>query len=338
MSLQEHVSLKALNTFGIEAQARYYSLINDIPTLQQLLLRPDLQDLPHLTLGSGSNILFIQDFPGWVIHLSIASIEKIDQDPSSVCLKIGAGLDWHALVTYCIENGYAGIENLSLIPGTVGAAPIQNISAYGAELSEVFESLEAIEVSTGATKTFYKSDCAFGYRESVFKNELQGQYVISYVTLRLQKVPTFKTEYTGIKEALAAMNVEKLSLQAISDAIIRIRQSKLPNPSKAGNAGSFFKNPVLSKSFFEELQPEYPNMPYFDSPEDQVKIPAAWLIEESGWKGYREGPVGVHPNHALVLVNYGGATGQAVYQLAQKIQQSVQDKFGITLVPEVNII
>jgi UDP-N-acetylmuramate dehydrogenase len=338
MSLQEHISLKALNTFGIEAQARYYSLINDIPTLQQLLLRPDLQALPHLALGGGSNILFIQDFPGWVIHIAISSIEKTEQDSSSVYLKVGAGLDWHALVTYCIQHGYAGIENLSLIPGTVGAAPIQNISAYGAELSEVFESLEAIEISTGATKTFYKSDCAFGYRESIFKNELQGKYVISYVTLRLQKEPTFKTEYAGIKEALAAMNVEELSLQAISNAIIQIRQSKLPNPSKAGNAGSFFKNPVVSKSFFEELQPQYPNMPYFDSPEDQVKIPAAWLIEQSGWKGYREGPVGIHPNHALVLVNYGAATGQAVYQLAQKIQYSVRSQFGISLIPEVNII
>jgi UDP-N-acetylmuramate dehydrogenase len=338
MSLQEHLSLKPLNTFGIEAKARYYSLIEDIPTLQQLLLCPDLQVLPKLILGGGSNVLLTQDFPGWVIQIALQGIEKIAQDSSSIYLKVGAGLGWHTLVTYCIQQGYGGIENLSLIPGKVGSAPIQNIGAYGVEFSEVFESLEAIEISTGTIKSFYKHDCAFGYRESVFKNALQGQYIVTYVTLRLQKEPIFKTEYGIIKETLATMNVEELSLQAISDAIIRIRQSKLPNPSKAGNAGSFFKNPIVSKSTFEKLQIQYPNIPYFDLPGDEGKIPAAWLIEQSGWKGYREGLVGVHPHHALVLVNYGEATGQAIYQLAQKIQQSVEAQFGITLVPEVNII
>ncbi len=338
MSLQENISLKSLHSFGIQAQARYYSLIQDRTTLQQLLRNEQLKPLPKLVLGKGTNVLFTRDFEGWVIQMDLGGIKKVQEDSFSVWLEVGAGYPWHNLVTYCVQKGYAGIENLSLIPGTVGAAPVQNIGAYGVEFSEVFESLEAIEIKTGTIKIFSKKDCAFGYRDSIFKSTLQGQYIIWQVTIRLQKQPTFRIEYGAIKETLAAMQVEQLSIQAISEAIMRIRQSKLPDPFQLGNAGSFFTNPVIDQPLFNQLQTKYPQMPHFNVAADQVRIPAAWLIEQAGWKGYRQGEVGVHPHQALVLVNYGAATGQAVYQLAQQIQQSVQAKFGIALVPEVNII
>ncbi|MFN7095792.1 MAG: UDP-N-acetylmuramate dehydrogenase, partial [Burkholderiales bacterium] len=335
---QENISLKPFHTFGVEARARYYTCIQDIPTFQQLLHRPELQALPKLILGSGSNILFTQDFPGWVIQVGFHAIEKIKEDATSVCIKAGGGRLWHELVMYAVQQNYAGIENLSLIPGTVGGAPIQNIGAYGVELSEVLEYVEAIEINTGKMRIFSNSDCQFGYRESIFKNELKNQYIILSVTLCLQKLPTFRIEYGAIKETLDAMQVKELSIKAISEAIIRIRQSKLPDPTTIGNAGSFFKNPVVDQETLEKIKIKYPDLVYHDLPNKQAKIFAAWLIEKSGWKGYRSGQVGVHPNHALILVNYGSATGQAIDELAQKIQQSVQAKFGINLVPEVNII
>ena len=338
MTLQAHVSLKLLNTFGLVAQARYYSCIKDISTLQDLLLQEELKALPRLVLGEGSNILFTGNFEGWVIHMAIGGIEKLQEDQAAVWLKVGAGVSWHALVLYCVEQGYGGIENLSLIPGTAGAAPIQNIGAYGVELSEVFESLEAMEVSTGIVKTFSKQDCAFGYRDSIFKNTLKGQYIILNITLRLQKQPTFCTAYGGIREALAAMQVRTLSIKAISAAVIHIRQSKLPDPAKLGNAGSFFKNPVIHKSYFEQLKSKYPTLPGYALEHGEVKLPAAWLIEQCGWKGHRRGTVGVHQHQALVIANYGGATGRAIYQLAQDIQQSVKERFSIELIPEVNLV
>lgn len=338
MSLQEYVSLKPFNTFGIAAQARYYSYIQDITTLQQLLLQEELNALPKLVLGGGSNLLFIEDFRGWVIHMAISGLQKIQEDQDTVWLQVGAGINWHALVLYCVEQGYGGVENLSLIPGTVGAAPIQNIGAYGVELSEVFTSLEAMEITTRTVKTFSQAACAFGYRDSIFKNELKEQYIILRVTLRLQKQPTFRTTYGAIQETLSAMGVEKLSIKAISDAVIHIRQSKLPDPTQLGNAGSFFKNPVIGRPYFEQLKSTYPTLPGYTLAHDQVKIPAAWLIAQCGWKGHRRGPVGVHSHQALVLINYGGASGQAIYQLAQDIQQSVQEQFGIDLQPEVHIV
>lgn len=338
MSLQAYVSLKSLNAFGIEAQARYYSCIKDIATLRGLLLQEQLKILPKLVLGSGSNILFIGNFEGWVIQMAIGGVEKLQEDEAAIWLKVGAGVSWHILVLYCVEQGYGGIENLSLIPGTVGAAPIQNIGAYGVELSEVFESLEAMEVSTGVVKTFSKQVCAFGYRDSIFKNTLRGQYIILNVTLRLQKQPTFRTAYGSIRETLAAMQVRTLSIKAISAAIMHIRQRKLPDPAKLGNAGSFFRNPMINRAYFGQLKSKYPALPGYALEHDQVKLPAAWLIEQCGWKGYRRGPAGVHSHQALVLVNYGGATGQAIYQLAQDIQQSVKERFNIELIPEVNLV
>lgn len=338
MSLQEYVSLKPFNTFGVAAQARYYSYIQDVTTLQRLLLQEELKALPKLVLGGGSNLLFTEDFRGWVIHMAIGGLQKIQEDQDTVWLQVGAGINWHALVLHCVAQGYGGIENLSLIPGTVGAAPIQNIGAYGVELSEVLTSLEAIELTTGRVKTFSQAACAFGYRDSIFKNALKEQYVILRATLRLQKQPAFRTTYGAIQETLRAMGVEKLSIKAISDAVIHIRQSKLPDPTQLGNAGSFFKNPVIGRSYFEQLKGTYPTLPGYTLAHDRVKIPAAWLIEQCGWKGHSRGPVGVHSHQTLVLINYGGASGRAIYQLAQDMQQSVQEQFGITLQPEVHIV
>lgn len=336
--LQENISLAPLHTFHIQVNARYYSLIQDAQVLLNLFHSPSLKSLPQVVIGNGSNVLFVQDFEGWVIHMGIEGIEKMQEDQRYVRIRVGAGVQWHQLVEYCVERNYAGIENLSLIPATVGAAPVQNIGAYGVELSEVFEELEALEIHTGIIRKFTNKDCQFGYRESVFKHELQGQYIILHVTLRLSLKASFRTGYGAIEETLAAMEVKELSIKAISNAIIRIRQKKLPDPAVLGNAGSFFKNPIIDLPTVTKLQQDYPNLPTHLLPNDALKIPAAWLIEQGGWKGYKRGEVGVHPEHALVLVNYGKATGQEVVQLAADIQQSVWQKFGIQLVPEVNMI
>lgn len=338
MLLQEHISLKNLNTFGINAQARYYIRIHDAQGLHDLLLDKKLRPLPRLILGGGSNLLFLNDFQGIVIHMAIGGITTMREDQAHVWVKAGAGVNWHTLVLYCIEQGYAGIENLSLIPGTVGAAPIQNIGAYGVTLSEVLESLEAMEVHSGAVHTFDKEDCAFGYRDSIFKNALKEQCIILSITLRLQKKPTFRTSYGALQRTLKAMDVQELSIKAISDAVIHIRKSNLPDPALLGNAGSFFKNPTITQQQFQQLKHTYPNMPGYVQPEGKVKVPAAWLIEQCGWKGKTIGAIGVHKQQALVLVNYGDGTGQDLYQLAQDIQQSVKELFSIEIMPEVNLI
>lgn len=338
MDLQENISLESLNTFHIAAKAHYYSRIKDLSTLQDLLANKSLHNLPKLILGGGSNLLFVKDFEGWVIQMALQGIEKVEEDNHHILLRVGGGVDWHQLVLYCLEREYAGLENLSLIPGTVGAAPIQNIGAYGVELSEVFEDLEALEISTGKIKKFSKEDCQFGYRDSVFKNRLQGKYIILYVTFRLSKEPNFRVNYGALQEVLTARKVEKLSIRIISEAVIYIRKNKLPDPNVIGNAGSFFKNPIINKDLADKISKEHSSLTTHIQPDGQVKIPAGWLIEQCGWKGYRRGAVGVHPRQALVLVNYGGATGQEVYQLAQEIQETVFKTFGIQLTPEVNII
>ncbi|MCU0317827.1 MAG: UDP-N-acetylmuramate dehydrogenase [Amoebophilaceae bacterium] len=338
MSIQENVSLKHLNTLGIDAQARYYAHIDHAQHLRDLLQHKKLQSLPRLILGGGSNVLFLNDFKGTVMHMTVGGIATIREDPAHVWVKAGAGVNWHTLVRYCVEKGYSGIENLSLIPGTVGAAPIQNIGAYGVTLSDTFESLEAMEVDSGSVRTFTTQDCAFGYRDSVFKNACKEPYVILNVTLKLQKQPTFRTTYGELQETLEAMGIQKLSIKAISDAVIHIRQNKLPDPAILGNAGSFFKNPVILQEQFKKLRDTYPNIPGYIQSENQVKIPSAWLIEQCGWKGKRRGDVGVHTQHALILVNYANGTGQEIYQLAQDIQQSVKDTFNIEIVPEVQLV
>jgi len=338
MVLQEHVALNNFNTLGIQSHARYYVRIHDTQQLQQLLLAPQLKNLPRLTLGGGSNVLFLNDFKGIVLHMAIGGIATIREDPTHVWVKAGAGVNWHTLVLHCVNRNYAGIENLSLIPGTVGAAPVQNIGAYGVALSETFESLEAMEADSGAVHTFSKEDCAFGYRDSIFKNECKGQYIILSVTLKLHKKPAFRTTYGNLQDVLKAMGVQALSVRTISDAVIHIRKSKLPDPIHLGNAGSFFKNPIIAQQQFEQLKRTYPDMPGYAQPRDHVKVAAAWLIEQCGWKGKARGTVGVHQQHALVLVNYGSGTGQDIYQLALDIQQSVKDRFNIEITPEVQLI
>eukprot|EP01132_Coremiostelium_polycephalum_P003050 gene3050-3814_t len=335
--LKENIPLGSLNTFGVAATARYYSYITSPTDLMPLLSEPVLSDLPKLILGGGSNILFTKNFPGWVIHMGIQGINKIAENSQHCWLQVGAGVNWHHLVLHCIEQGYAGIENLSLIPGSVGAAPVQNIGAYGAELSEVFDSLVAVEITTGKNRRFDKADCAFGYRNSVFKEELNGQYIILQVTLRLNKQPIFKTTYGAINDVLASMNHQEISIKAISDAVIHIRNQKLPHPAHIGSAGSFFKNPIIPNSLARSIQKDYPDLPTYPIDDAHVKVPAAWLIEQCGWKGYQADQVGVYPHQAVVLCNYGNASGKQVHALAKNIQASVEKKFHTLLVPEVKI-
>ncbi|MDX1618663.1 MAG: UDP-N-acetylmuramate dehydrogenase, partial [Balneolaceae bacterium] len=281
---------------------------------------------------------FVADYKGLVLHIAIGGIEKIEEDDRHVWIRTGAGENWHRLVRYCVDRGWGGIENLSLIPGTVGAAPIQNIGAYGVELQEVFESLEAINVQNGEAETFSKSRCRFGYRDSIFKRELKGKYVVTRVVLRLSKQPVLNTSYGAIESMLKEKGIEDPDIRDISDIVIEIRESKLPDPAKVGNAGSFFKNPVIDLDRYRQLKREYPSMPGYSLDGNRIKVPAGWLIEEIGWKGKTVGNTGTYRQQALVIVNHGGATGEEILELAQQIKESVAETFGIELVPEVNII
>ena len=339
LNLDSYVSLKPYNTFGIDATARYFTEItteSDLETLRQLT---EFMTMPRLILGGGSNILFTKNFDGLVVKVNIQGIAVVQESDQHVWVRAGGGVNWHELVMYCVDNGFAGMENLSLIPGTTGAAPIQNIGAYGVEIEQIFDSLTAMHLETGEYRTFSHDDCRFGYRESIFKHDLKGQYIITSVTFRLNRHPVFRTQYGAIRETLSEMGItdNTLTIKAISDAVIHIRRSKLPDPAEIGNAGSFFKNPEIPQPQFEALKATYPTLPGYPvaSPE-RVKVPAGWLIEQAGWKGYRTGDAGVHAKQALVLVNYGRATGADIIALAGQIQQSVQDKFGVTIIPEVN--
>ncbi|GAB4001198.1 UDP-N-acetylmuramate dehydrogenase [Spirosoma daeguense] len=340
LNIQSHVSLKPYNTFGIDASARYWIEIFSENDLQTLLQLSEYLDTSKFILGGGSNVLLCQDFDGMVVKMNIQGITILREDDNHIFLTAGAGVNWHELVQFCVAHNYAGIENLSLIPGTVGAAPMQNIGAYGVELEQVFESLTAIHITTGEKRTFTHADCAFGYRESVFKHNLKGQYIITSVTFRLDKHPIFHTRYGAIQETLTDMGVTEntLSIKAISEAVIHIRRSKLPDPAQIGNAGSFFKNPEIPKSQFDSLKESFPDLPGYPVSDNVVKVPAGWLIERAGWKGYRSGDAGVHAKQALVLVNYGNATGNEIIDLAKRVQASVADQFGIRISPEVNMI
>ncbi|GAB3944796.1 UDP-N-acetylmuramate dehydrogenase [Spirosoma harenae] len=340
LNIESHVSLKPYNTFRIDANARYWVDITNEEDLQTLLQLSEFLDTPKLILGGGSNVLLCRNFDGLVVKVSLQGLEIVREDDTHVYLKVGAGMVWHDLVMFCVNRGYAGVENLSLIPGTVGAAPMQNIGAYGVELEQVFESLTAVHSTTGEKRTFTHADCEFGYRESVFKRALKGQYIITSVTLQLDKQPTFHTRYGAIQETLTEMGIseDKLTIKAISEAVMRIRRSKLPDPAQIGNAGSFFKNPEIPKAQFDALQIAYPTLPGYPLGDKVVKVPAGWLIEQAGWKGYRSGDAGVHAKQALVLVNYDSATGDQILALAQQVQKSVQEKFGITISPEVNVV
>lgn len=291
-----------------------------------------------MILGGGSNVLFTRGFSGIVAKNEIRGISTPKETQEDVLVSVGSGESWHQFVLWCVEKGYGGIENLSLIPGTVGAAPMQNIGAYGVELKEVFHSLEAYEIRSGKTVTFFKEDCHFDYRYSIFKGELKDQFVITKVTFLLSKNPVFNTSYGAIEETLREMNIDEPTLKSVSQAVINIRQSKLPDPFDIGNAGSFFKNPVIEKLHFEALEAEFSDIKGYPIGSEEVKIPAAWLIEHAGWKGYREGEVGVHDKQALVLVNHGSGRGKDIFRLSNEIAKSVQGKFGISLEREVNII
>jgi UDP-N-acetylmuramate dehydrogenase len=340
LRVEQNKSLKAYNTFGIEATAPYFAEVHTLEELQTLFQQKEYSHLPLLILGGGSNVLFTQDPKGLVLLNKLEGIELLREDDSHVWVKAGAGMVWHEFVLYCIAKGWGGLENLSLIPGTVGAAPMQNIGAYGVEIKDTFAELEAVSRTDGSLRVFGREECEFGYRSSIFKTHSRDRYVIASVTFRLHKKPEFNTSYGAIRDTLAERGItdDSLSLKAVSDAVIHIRQSKLPDPKQIGNAGSFFKNPVITAEDFSRLQAAYPQVPSYPQGNGEVKVPAGWLIEQAGWKGYRRGSVGVHDKQALVLVNHGGGSGSELLQLARDIQSSVQEKFGINIEPEVNII
>ena len=340
MKIEENISLKKFNTFGIDVNAAYFSNFKTVDEAKELLAfnktRNGKQET--LILGGGSNILFTKNFNGLVIKNEINGIEKIKEDDEHVYIKTGAGVNWHSLVLHCIENNWAGIENLSLIPGNAGASPMQNIGAYGVEIKDVFYELEALHIEDGNTVTFNLNDCAFGYRESVFKRKYKNQFIITSVIYRLNKKPSFNTSYGAIEQELEKMGVKELSIRSVSNAVINIRSSKLPDPAEIGNAGSFFKNPEVEKFLFEKLKNEYPNIVGYALENGNVKLAAGWLIEQCGWKGYRKGDAGCHNKQALVLVNYGNAKGEEIFSLSEEIIKGVKEKFGVQLQREVNII
>ena len=337
MNIQESISLKPFTTFGIDQKAKYFTRVGSLSGLKAALLAAKEQQLPVFILGGGSNILLTRDIDALVIKLEIRGINLVKEEGDQLWVEVGAGEMWHELVLHSIAQDWAGLENLSLIPGTVGASPMQNIGAYGVEIKDVFDSLQAMHRETLEMHSFDAEACQFGYRESVFKQTLKDQYVITSVTFRLCKTPKFHLEYGAIREVLAANGIEQPSIRAISDAVIQIRQSKLPDPKEIGNAGSFFKNPTIANAQFDALKAEYPSIPGYPSAEG-VKVAAGWLIEHAGWKGKRIGDVGVHAKQALVLVNYGGGSGEELKSLSEQIQASVLEKFGINLQPEVNFI
>ena len=336
--MQQNISLKPFNTFGLEASAKYFVEVSSVYDLKNNLQNPDFQHINKLFLGGGSNILLTKNYDGLVIKINLKGIQKVSENEVHVYIQAGAGESWHQLVMYCVENQYAGMENLSLIPGTVGAAPMQNIGAYGVEIKDIFEELQALNLATLEIETFKLEDCHFGYRESIFKHEAKDKYVITSVTFKLNKTPVFKTSYGDIQKTLEEMNIQHLSIKAVSDAVVSIRKSKLPDPAEIGNSGSFFKNPEIPKAQYDDLKARFENIPSYPINENTLKIPAGWLIEQAGWKGYRDGEIGVHARQALVLVNYGGGTGEQIKALSAKIQASVLEKFGISLSTEVNFI
>ena len=346
--MKTNVNLRPYNSFGFDTIAKQFAEINQTSDLQTLVQSGALQKHKTLILSGGNNILFQKDvFDGLVVYINTKGIEILREDGNEIVVRAQAGEDWPDFVRFCVDKGWHGIENLAHIPGKVGAAPVQNIGAYGMELKDSFLRCEAMDLTTGETKVFTKKDCRFGYRESVFKNELKGQYVIISVEFLLKKNVPLNLEYGNIKAYLEQNGIERPTLQQLHDSICAIRDAKLPDVKQIGSAGSFFKNPVIERKQFEALQKEYPTMPHYDEPNDKVKVPAGWLIEHSGpstgsetasWKGWRDEHVGVYEKQALVLVHYGGGKGQDIVELAQRIQDSVEKKFGIRIGPEVNFV
>jgi UDP-N-acetylmuramate dehydrogenase len=321
----------------MHVSADQFARFDSIVDLQSLISRPEIINHPILVLGGGSNVLLTTDFKGTVLKNEIKGIECIHENEELIYVKVGGGEVWHDLVMYCVERGWGGIENLALIPGSVGAAPMQNIGAYGVEIQQVFHEADAISLTDGSLHHFNKEQCKFGYRESIFKHELKGNMVITHVTFVLSKNPRLNTGYGAIKEELSKLGIELPNIRDIAEAVIRIRMSKLPDPNVLGNAGSFFKNPEIDLKDFELLQTNYPDIVGYPLPDFKVKLAAGWLIEKAGWKGVRYGDAGCHEKQALVLVNHGHATGSEIFQLSEKIISSVHEKFGVILHREVNI-
>lgn len=338
MQILENISLKPYNTFGIDSVARYFTQVSDNSQLKEVLEWAKPRELQTLVVGGGSNILFTKDFDGLVIHNMIKGIEKINEDDDYVYIKTGAGELWHAFVLYCLQHNYAGVENLALIPGFTGASPMQNIGAYGAEIKDVFHELSAFHKFDMNDATFNSAACEFGYRESVFKNRYKDQFVITSVTYRLQKVPHYNIEYGAIRKELEKNQVKDLSIQAIAQAVINIRTAKLPDPKLIGNAGSFFKNPTVTKEQYQKLKSRFEKIVGYENEDGSFKLAAGWMIEQCGLKGHRKGDAAVHDKQALVLVNHGHATGEQVLQLCHTVKEAIMEKFGVVLMPEVNII
>lgn len=336
MQILENISLKPYNTFAIDVRSRLFNTFSSVGELEEYVML--YSQYPIFILGGGSNILFTGDYDGTVLKNEIKGIETMHEDVDYVYVKAGAGENWHQFVLHCIEHNWAGVENLSLIPGNVGAAPIQNIGAYGVELDEVFWSLEAFHMAERRIYTFTGTDCEFGYRDSIFKSRYTSEFAILSVTFQLKKKPVFHTSYGAITEELERMGVKELSIKTISNAVINIRRSKLPDPNVIPNAGSFFKNPEVPTEKYEELRSRFPDLIAYPLAKGTVKLAAAWMIEQCGWKGYRKGDAGCHAKQALVLVNYGNAKGEEIYKLSEEILQSVNKKFGVLLEREVNIL
>ena len=337
MDFQKNKSLKGLNTFGVDISCSLFCQVNSISQIKNLLSTKEFKEKKHLILGEGSNILFVNDFDGLIIKNEIKGISIIDDNEETVLLKVGAAENWHQFVKWTINQGYSGLENLSLIPGNVGTSPIQNIGAYGKEVKDSITKVEGIFLNNGEIFSYKNSECNFNYRESIFKNKLKGNIIINYVTFRLSKTEKHNILYGEVSEELKKLNLE-ISTKNISNVIMKIRKRKLPNPKIIGNCGSFFKNPIISSNKFKDLQKKFPKIIGYSLSEEKIKIAAGWIIDQCGWKGYRKGDVGVHEHQALVLVNYGNSSGREIISLAQEIQKSVLDKFDIEILPEVNII
>lgn len=339
LSIQQNVNLQPYNTFGIKAFAKNFVTIHSAEEAKELFKSNIFHDQKHFFIGGGSNILLTKDYDGLIIKVNIRGIHSVYEDDAIIKLKVGSGESWHSFVLFCVDHNYGGAENLSLIPGTVGAAPMQNIGAYGVEIKNIIDQIEAIEIATGEVRFFTQDECHFGYRESIFKQQLKDKYLILSVTLSLTKINhQFNVNYGAIKDLLKQDEASELSVKSISDAVIHIRKSKLPDPAYIGNAGSFFKNPSIQADLIDLIKKSFPNIPSYPTENNLIKIPAAWLIEQCGWKGKTFNNIGVNKDQALVLVNYGGGEGKDIWQLAMNIQQSVKEKFNIILQPEVNVI
>lgn len=334
--IKENFGLKNYNTFHVDISCRYFVCCSSSEQIKDFITIHKTKNLPLLILGGGSNLLFTKDFEGYIVKPDIKGIAKVKETNDFIELKVGAGENWDSFVEYCVRNNWGGVENLSLIPGNVGTCPIQNIGAYGIEVKDVITNVETVDLETLQSHNFSNNDCRFGYRDSIFKRELKGKHIITHVTFRLSKKPVFHFDYGSIKDELA--NFDSINLQNIRQAVINIREAKLPDPEKIGNSGSFFKNPSVTKDIAKQIKSRFPETPVYEQNDGLVKIPAGWLIEKSGWKGKRKGDAGVHEKQALVLVNHGNASGTEILNLAKEIQESVFELFGIELEMEVNVV